>query len=323
MSTKRRWVAGAMAVCLTGATSGYASGMDTPTAARGTSPFRCGAGETKGLPPEDAATAVDIVCREVASVSGSSGAYVVSVRPLGQSVVLTVAHAGTADGRSLVLDGFKEVPTAARRLAEAVVLGKAIEDTRLVDNLVASEGRKLVTQSGSRKFELGAFGLGAGQGTGMGGGFSVGFAYETPRFAIPAELRWAASSDSGGDRDLQMFAVETGARYYLSAREVSPFLGGGLSVLRLSLSDHRDRERYVYLQDSHWGPGFYAEAGVQLFRFHRGRLTAKVRAEFPLYTLHPEGFDYQPSERGAGRQIRIDGGKRYVVPITFGVTMSF
>jgi hypothetical protein len=321
MSSKRRWVAGTLAMTVwAGAPSLYASGADMPAAER--TPFRCEAGETKGLPPEDAATAVDIVCREVASVSGSSGAYSVSVRPLGESVVLTVGRTGAAGGRSLVLDGFKEVPTAARRLAEAVVLGKAIEDTRHVDNLVASEGRTLVTQSGSRKFEFGALGLGAGQGTGMGGGFSLGFAYDSPKFAIPAELRWAASSS--GDRELNMFAVDTGARYFFSGRETSPFVGGGLSVVYLSLSDLGNREGYVYLEDSHWGPGLYAEAGVQLFRLHRGRLTAKVRAEFPLYSLHPEGFDYQQSERShLTSPIRIDGGQQYVVPITFGVTMSF
>jgi len=320
MSSNRRWVAGVSVLFLTGAASAFASGADTPSVVRTNTAFRCEAGETKGLPSEDAATAVDIVCREVASVSGSTGAYTVSVRPLGESVVLTVAQAGAADGRSLILDGLKEVPTAARRLAEAVVLGKAIEDTRLVDNLVASEGRKLVTQSGSRKFEFGAHGLGAGQGTAMGGGFSLGFAYESSRFAIPAELRWAASS--GGDRELHMFAVDTGARYYLSAHETSPFLGGGMSVLYLSMTDVRDRERYVYLEDSHWGPGVYAEAGVQLFRFHRGRMTAKVRAEFPLYSLHPKGFDYQTSGRTT-QQIRIDDGQHYVVPVTFGLTMSF
>ena len=123
------------------------------------------------------------------------------------------------------MDGFGEVPTAARRLAEALVLDKPIEQTRQVDNLVASEGRTLVTQSGSRKFEFGALALGAGQGTGMGGGFSLGFAYDSPRFAIPAELRWGASSN--GDRELHMFSVDSGARYYFSRRESTPFVGGG------------------------------------------------------------------------------------------------
>ena len=323
MSSKRCSVASVTAVVLlAGASSLLASGSSAPSAAQTTSAFRCEAAETKGLPAEDAATAVDIVCREVASVSGSAGAYSVSVRPLGQSVVLTVARAGGADGRSLVLDGFQEVPTAARRLAEAVVLGKAIEDTRLVDNLVASEGRTLVTRSGSRKFEFGALGLGAGQGTGMGGGFSIGFAYDTPRFAIPAAVRWAASSNSSGDRELHMFAVDSGARYFLSGHETSPFVGGGLSVLYLSLHERPDPAHYASVDDSHWGPGLYAEAGVQLFRLHRGRMTATVRAEFPLYSLHPEGFDYQPSGRTT-REIRLDGGRRYIVPVTFGLTMSF
>ncbi len=282
--------------------------------------FRCQAVETKGLPAADAATAVDIVCRELATVSGSSGAYDVSVRPLGESVVLTVSRSGAADGRSLVLEGLKEVPTAARRVAEAVVLGKAIEDTRLVDNLVRSEGRTLVTRSGSRKFELGVLGMGAGQGSGTGAGFSLGLAYDSPAFAIPAELRFAHSAQ--GDRKVSLFSIDTGARYFFSRRASSPFVGGGLSFLHLSYSDLRDRIRYVSVEDDRWGAGLYAEAGVQLFRLHRGRLTAKLRADFPTYSLHPEGFDYQQSGRST-RSVRIDGGSRYIVPVSFGLTMSF
>ena len=287
------------------------------TVAPGAGPFRCEATEVAGVPAADAATAVSIICDEIASVSGRSGGYGISLRALGESVVVSVSRADTSDGRLLVLDGLKEVPTAARRLAEAVVLGKPIEDTRLVDNLVRSEGRELVKRPGSRKFELGALALAGGQGTGTGAGFSFAFSYDSPKFAIPAELRFAHSTD--GDRTMSLFSIDTGARFYFSGRDTSPFVGGGFSVLYLSLQDLRDRDRYVYIEDSHWGPGLYAEAGLQLFRMHRGRLTAKVRADFPLYSLHPEGVDYQPR----GRTVRIDDGPRYLVPITFGFTMSF
>lgn len=324
MSSKARTFVGAfvLAVLLTfAAPFAFTATAEGPSRPVTTGvPFRCQATDTRGVPADDAATAVDIVCRELASVSGTSGAYAVSMRPLGASMVLTVTHADTADGRSLVLDGFKEVPTAARRLAEAVVLGKAIEDTRLVDNLVESEGRKLVTRSGSRKFEFGALGLGAGQGTGTGAGFSIAFAYDSPAFAIPAELRFAHSAK--GDRTLSLFSIDTGGRYFLSRHDASPFVGGGLSMLYLSMSDLRDSNRYVYVEDSHWGPGLYAEAGVQLFRLHRGRMTARVRADFPLYSLHPEGMDWQTSGR-TSRAVRIDDGPRYIVPVTFGLTMSF
>jgi hypothetical protein len=287
------------------------------TMAPAAGPFRCEAKEVAGLPAADAATAVAIACEELASLSGRSGAYGVSLRSLGESVVMTVGHEGASDGRSLVLDGLKEVPMAARRLAEAVVLGKPIEDTRLVDNLVESEGRELVTRPGSVKFEVGALGLAAGRSTGTGAGFSLALAYDSPTFAIPAELRFAHSSS--GDRERSVFSIDTGARYFFSRRDTSPFVGGGLSMLYLSLSDLRNPDRYVYVEDSHWGPGLYAEGGFQLFRLHRGRLTAKVRADFPLYSLHPEGVDYQPR----GGTVRIEEGARYLVPITFGLTMSF
>jgi hypothetical protein len=286
-------------------------------AAPGGGPFRCEATEVTGLPAADAATAVAITCDELAAVSGRSGAYSVSMRSLGESVIMTVRHAGADDGRTLVLDGLKEVLTAAHRLAEAVVLGKPIEDTRLVGNLVRSEGGELITRPGSRKFELGALAVAGGQGTGTGGGFSMAFSYDSPTFAIPAELRFAHSSN--GDRAMSLFSIDTGARFYFSHHDASPFVGGGFSYLYLSLSDLRDRDSYVYLQDSHWGPGLYAEGGFQLFRFHRGRLTAKVRADFPTYSLHAQGDEY----RSRGQVVHLDDGKRYLVPITFGLAMSF
>ncbi len=278
-------------------------------------PFRCEATDVAGVPADDAVTAVAITCDELAAVSRRSGAYGVSVRALGESMVMTVRRLDTGESRRLVLDGLKEVPTAARRLAEAVVLGKPVEDTRLVDNLVESEGRKLVTQSGSVKFELGALALAAGSGTGAG--FSTALSYDTPTFAIPAELRFASSSS--GSRTTSFFSVASGARFFSSKRDVSPFVGGGFSVLYLSRSDQGDAFGYSYLEDSHWGPGLYAEAGVQIFRLHRGRLTARVRADFPLYSLHPTGYDSRPR----GGPTPIDGGAVYLVPVTFGLTMSF
>lgn len=304
--------------------SSVAQASATPAAS---GPFRCQAAESTRVPAEDAATAIDIVCRELASVSGSAGSYVVSLRPLGVSLVLTVSRAGAADGRSLVLDGFKEVPTAARRLADALVLGKPIEDTRRVDNLVESEGRKLVSRPGSRKFEMGAVGMASGHGTATGAGFSFGFAYDSPAFAIPAELRFSYSGDD--EKAVSLFSIDTGARYYFSRRDVSPFVGGGLSMLYLSYSENSSldttRGRTVYtvsrsVADSRWGPALYAETGIQLFRFHRGRMTAKVRADFPTYSLHPTGYEWGAPGRDG---VTLDRGSLYVVPITFGLTGSF
>lgn len=83
-------VGGLLLTLVMTAAASFASTRDVPP--RSGSAFRCQAAETTGLPADDAATAVDIVCRELASVSGSSGAYAVSVRPLGESVVLTVSR---------------------------------------------------------------------------------------------------------------------------------------------------------------------------------------------------------------------------------------
>jgi hypothetical protein len=287
-------------------------------------PFGCRGAEVSGLPAADAATATDIVCRELASVSGSSGRFVVSFRPLGSSLVLTVSREDTSEGRSLVLDGFREVPIAARRLAEALVRDRAVEATQEVDTLVESEARPILSRPGGRKFEMGAFGLAAGRGTPLGAGFAIGLAYDAPAFAIPAQMRFGSASD--GEREITFFSIDTGGRYYFSRGAVSPFVGGGFSVLRLSNSENSygaigDGSYYStrYVQDSRWGAGLYVEVGVQLFRLHRGRMTAFVRADLPTYRLHPTGADY--GERG--RVVSIDGGRRYIVPVTFGLTGSF
>lgn len=321
---RRGWlvVAAVLMAALGRVTPVSASAIQIPSAV----PFTCEAADTSGVRPEDAATAVDIVCRELASVSESVGRYAVSLRPLGSMLVLTVSRRGAAEGRSLILDGFQEVPTAARRLADALVHGKPIEATVRVDNLVVSEARPLVTRPGGRKFEMGVVGLEAGHGTGTGAGFSLGFLYDAPAFAIPAEMRWAGGGESAAHTSL--FSVDTGARYYFGRRDVGPFAGGGFSVLFLSYSESsfeevtQGRSTYTtshYVSDSRWGPGLYLEGGVQMFRTHRGRLTAKVRADFPLYSLHPRGDEY----RSPGRSTAIDRGSMYVVPVTFGITASF
>ena len=76
-------------------------------AAPSAGPFRCEAAEVSGLPAADAATAAAIVCDALASVSGRSGAYSVSMRSLGESVIMSVRKAGADDGPTLVLDGLK------------------------------------------------------------------------------------------------------------------------------------------------------------------------------------------------------------------------
>ena len=170
----------------------------------------------------------------------------------------------------------------------------------------------MVTRPGSRKFELGAP-VAGGSGPGTGGGFSIVSSYDSPTFAIPAEIRFAHSTTAIATC---LSSRSTPARASTFRITTPALRRRRLLLLYLSLSDHRDGR---YLEDSHWGPGLYAETGFQLFRLHRGRLTAKVRADFPLYSLHAKGVDYDPR----GRIVRIDDGRRYLVPITFGLTMSF
>lgn len=284
--------------------------------------FRCVAGEIHSVPPDDARTAVDFVCREVARESGGAGEYSVDLRPLGRAVIVTLLRAAPADSRTLRLDSIEEVPVAAPRLAEALVHGRPLDDTRRVDNLVASETRYTPLRKGRVRPSFGILGLSlAGHGAPLGAGFALGLEYVTPRFAIPGELRYAHGGGDGAAAS-NVFSLSTGGRWYASPRGTSPYVGGGISMLWVGADDSY---AYDYEGDRFYGSSFgvapYVEGGVELLRLHRARLRLGLRVDIPTRDVRSYGFcDYDFETRTC---IDHPARTRYVVPITFGVSVSF
>jgi len=288
--------------------------------------FRCELKEARGVPAADAQTAAELVCTELRKASGGRGAYGIELRTLGQLVVVTVAREEPAASVTVQVHGIEEILTAAPRVADALVRGLGFATTQRVDNLLAEETRPPRVKKGSVKF---SFGVGDLESAGHGAraaGFSLGLVYSTPRFALPAELRVAWDDSPYGEKTLNLFSLSLGGRTYLSRRDVSPFLGGGLGVLRLEIQEGGYPDMGSYFHADEFGVAPYLEAGVEMLRLHRGRVALHVRADFPLGSLKSPEIPSYSYPDGTGRLVEQPGQpaqSRYVVPVSIGVSVAF
>lgn len=306
-------------------------GSAAPT--RADDAFRCELKEALGVPEADGGTAARLICEELRRASFGQGRFGIALGTLGRVVVVTVTREDTAASVTVRLDGVEEVETAANRIADALVRGLAFPSTQRVDNLLEGEARPAKTKKGSVKFSLGVADVESPGHGARAAALSAGLVYSTPRFALPAEIRLAWDDSRGGEPGLELFSVSVGGRGYLSKRDLSPFLGAGLGVLRLEASEGGDpwaegpASRYFFAE--RFGIAPYVEAGVEMLRLHRGRIALHVRADVPTWALESEAFEVYPhwDRRGPypqpGSGSTIPAQSRYVVPVTIGVTVAF
>jgi hypothetical protein len=181
-------------------------------------------------------------------------------------------------------------------------------------------------KKGSVKFTAGVADVESLGHGGRAAGFSLGLMYAAPRFALPVEMRFAWDDSEYGEKGLDLFSLSVGGRAYLSKRDVSPFVGGGLGILHLDASEYDPSGSGTgdfYGERS--GIAFYAEAGVEMLRLHRGRVALVVRADFPTFSLHNETYDwsyYGDGYYGDGPTSRTTES-RYVVPVSIGLSVAF
>jgi|MudIll2142460700_1097286.scaffolds.fasta_scaffold44649_3 hypothetical protein len=293
--------------------------------------FRCGLTEARGVPEADALTATRLLCEEMKRASAGQGRFGIVLETLGRVVVVTATREDTAASVTVRVEGVEEVPVAAGRIADALVHGLAFPATQRVDNLLEDEVKPAKTKKGSVKFSLGVADVESPGHGARAAGFSLGLLYASPRFALPAEIRFAFDDYQGGEPELDLFSISVGGRYYLSKRDWSPFVGAGLGVLRLAASeDEFSEEGYPgpeYFYADRFGLAAYVEAGVEVMRLHRGRLAFHVRADLPTWSLESEGYSVYPYWDGRGAspapEYTVPDRSRYVVPVSIGVTVAF
>lgn len=292
--------------------------------------FRCALEESRGVPEADAGTAARVVCDQLRQASGGRGVFSISLGTLGKALLVTARREEPAASVTVELQGLEEIPAVSTRLAGALVHGLAFSETQRVDNLLEVETRPARAKKGSVKFTAGVADVESiGHGA-RAAGFSLGLLYATPGFALPAEMRFAWDDSGSGEPSLDLFSFSVGGRGYLSKRDVSPYLGGGLGVLRLSASEGLYPEPGnpgTYFYGERFGVAPYVEAGVEMLRLHRGRIGFQVRADLPLWSLESPAMDIYVPWDGRGpypdEAYSYPAQSRYVVPVSIGVTVAF
>ncbi len=292
--------------------------------------FRCELKEARGVPEPDASTAVQLLCGQIDRASTGRGAYDVTLATLGAVVVVTAARREPPASVSVQLRGLEELTTASGRIADALVHGLAFSATQRVDNLLVEETRLARAKKGSVNFSVGVADVESPGHGGRAAGFALGLAYATPRFALPAEMQVAWSTANGSEPVLDLFSISVGGRYFLSRRDVSPFVGGGLGALWLHASEGSypwdEGSTHDYFDAERFGIAPYVEAGVEILRLHRGRIGLRIRADLPLAPLETQAYEAYPYWDGRGSPpapVAVPAESRYVVPVTIGLTASF
>jgi hypothetical protein len=291
-------------------------------------PFQCLLKEAGGVSAAEAGTAVGLICDDLRRESGGRGAFEIRLGTLGSLVNVTATRLDTGESISVRAGGLEEFPLASARIAEALVHHRTLVSTQRVDNLLEEETREARVKRGSVKFTLGVADLESlGHGA-RGAGFSLGLTYATPRFALPAEMRFAWDDNAYPEPGMNLFSVSVGGRGYLSERDVSPFVGGGLGLLWLDA--HGGEYPYPggpssgYFQAESLGVAPYVEAGVEVLRLHRGRIALHVRADFPLASLQSQEIEVWSEWDPPGSAPQVyPAQSRYVVPVSIGLSVAF
>lgn len=295
-----------------------------PSAA-GEDAFACGPRDAPGVAAADTATAVGLVCAEIRRESGGRGRYEVSLGPLGRVAILVVERLDEPRMLSVRLEGIEEAEVAAPRVARAIVRGEPFPATQRVDNLLEGEARAAPTKRGSTKFAAGVADVETPGHGARGTGFQLGLQYATPRFALPVDLRLAFDDAEYGEPQVDLFSISVGGRGFLSSRNVSPFLGGGLGMIWLHASEGTGPYSTWFDADTlRVAP--YVEAGVEALRLHRGRVALLVRVDLPLSPLRSPEIrysDWDPRTGAPGPEIVLPGTSRYVAPVSIGLTVAF
>jgi hypothetical protein len=260
-------------------------------------------GGHEGVDPVEARTAADLICHELAKERVATGAHEVRFGRLGNRTVVTLAsrNGNAYDERRVLISNMEEVHTASPRLVSALSLGKPLEETRNVDNVLSSETNRGATRTGSIGFDVtlfGATGVGASSGASAGGG--LGALFRIDRLAVSAQGRGGGIGSV--EPKLTLATFDVGLRYYITQSDFSPFVGGGLGLGYF----HLDRGKGTAALTGS-GFGSYVQIGTELLRTSHTSFTVSARLDAPFYTV----------EGGAPRE------SRYVTPLSLNVAVLF
>lgn len=276
-----------------------------------------------GIANSDAHTVALLVCQAlrgkgidveepVYDVPDTVSVYRVGVHFLGQTVLLRVSHeipVGTiVRERQVRLASIEEAFEVAGRLAAALVSDKTVASTATLQTLIVQD-----LDADISLWAIGLLAAGApGENAMLTPGILLGWHYETPRFGIFTDVHFAGNETA--DRRFHYGALAVGGRYFLRDKAITPWIGGGASLIFGIDSD-------AFSQDGS-EIGVFGAVGLEVLRFNRNRLAIEVRLNLPFSKLsHDVAYEHdffsEPLDSGNGRPTRSG---RYVAPISLSIT---
>ena len=236
--------------------------------------------------------------------------YRVGVHYLGEATLLRVRHempVGTIiRERQVRLASIEEVFEAAERIVNALLGEDTIESTATTENLIVEDL--------DLDISLWAFGLLGGIAPGENStpapGILLGWHYETSSFGLFADFQFANNESERGH--FQFGTIAVGGRYFIRDTAISPWIGGGGTMLFATKSD-------AFRQDGS-GIGVFGSVGIEFLRFNRNRLALEFRLNVPfsklIYSEEDEiFFDFPDFDNG--EPVESD---RYVLPISLSIS---
>jgi hypothetical protein len=104
--------------------------------------------------------------------------------------------------------------------------------------------------------------------------------YAAGNLEFGGALRFGMQSDANS-AGMSFFVVSLGGKYFTSpAASWSPYLGLGLTLGSFSL-----QLPSINFQGTQFGPGSYADAGIEFFRTNHTHLALGARLDLPFFTI--------------------------------------
>ncbi len=270
--------------------------------------------ENSGLDDVDAQSAAMLIIEEFRkfniSVSDpvfkdpkTGNIYRLSFRRLGEKILVRLSQemsGAIAVEREIWINNIEEMIKVAPRLVDAIVNNKPLSSTVEIEQVTGHEAAAYEKLAGESLWNVGIFSTFLpGTEVFAKPGWEIGWGYQTPRYAVGTEFRF-----SGGVSDSEdyMFALwSIGGRYFFNKKNITPYVGGGFSIIGLSYYDY-DYNNYhsYYGSNDDNGLGAYFVGGVEMLRLTKSRLKFELRVDRPFFSLSDQD----------------------IMPITFGIFFS-
>lgn len=225
----------------------------------------------------------------------SGNLYRVTFHRLGEKIMVHLSQENPPGTvileKQLWIDNIEEMIKAAPRLVDAIVHNKPIDSTVDMETVTGQEAAEVKKITGESLWNVGIFGVTLPGADVFGEpGWEFGWSYETPKYAVGTEVR-------GSGNDNFMFASwSIGGRYFFNNKNISPYVGGGVSIFGGSyttITERRDKDwyddEYYYYDDYNTegdsGLGAYVVGGISMLRLTKSRLKLELRVDRPFYSL--------------------------------------